>query len=388
MRDFRSRLGSTNWVNCLAKLDMVNVYEAMLLEGIKDGVFPGACYGVFQDGKLTQGAAGTHTYEPDSVPVCLETVWDLASVSKVIGTTTATMMLVQSGMLDLDHPVCLVIPEFGQNGKEHITFRNLMVHDSGLVAFRPYHLTCGTADEVMSSIYKEKLTYETGSQTTYSDLSMILVAEAIERITKTTLDEYLKSSVFEPLGMNHTGYFRRDQQSFIKEVRRTECAPTESIETWRQGLRENRYGREGSEAMFGREPKFVQGEVHDPTATVLDGVAGHAGLFSTLGDLCLFLIAFMTKSQTIIDSDVFKMFTTRQETKSTRALGWDTKSPTGSSAGAKFGSNSFGHTGYTGTSVWCDPDSQRFSVLLTNRVNPTSKNTKILAFRPKFNELT
>jgi len=366
----------------------VNVYESMLLEGIKDGAFPGAGYGVFKDGKLIQGVAGSHTYDGDSVPISLETVWDLASVSKVIGTTTAAMMLVQSGQLDLDHPVSLVIPEFEQNGKGHITFRNLMVHDSGLVAFRPYHQTCQTSQEVMSSIYKEKLTYETGSQMVYSDLSMILVAEAIERITKTKLDEYLKVSVFQKLGMNHTGYFRREHQSFIEKVSRSGCAPTEEMEDWRKALRENRYGKIGSEAMFGLGPQFVQGEVHDPTATVLDGVAGHAGLFSTVGDLCLFLVAFLTKSQTIIDSDVFKMFTTRQETKSTRALGWDTKSPTGSSAGVSFGSNSFGHTGYTGTSVWCDPDSQKFSVLLTNRVNPTSKNTKILAFRPKFNELT
>jgi CubicO group peptidase (beta-lactamase class C family) len=363
----------------------VNKFEDLLKEGIKDGVFPGACYGVWRNGDLTQGAVGNNTYEPNSPEVSLETVWDLASLSKVIGTTTATMMLVQAGLLD---PVALVIPEFAQNGKERITFRNLLVHDSGLMAFRPYHLTCSTSQQVIDTIYKEGLTYDTGTKTVYSDLSMILVAEAIERITKTKLDTYLKQNVFAPLGMEHTGYFRGANQSFIQPVKRMKCAPTEATEPWRTELRSKRYGRDGSVELFGENPPYIYGEVHDPTATVLDGVAGHAGLFSTIDDLCRFLVAFMTQAQTLVDPDLFTMFTTRQGEKSTRALGWDTKSPEGSSAGSTFGPWSFGHTGYTGTSIWCDPEAQKFSVLLSNRVHPTSKNTKIMAFRPKFNELS
>ena len=186
---------------------------------------------------------------------------------------------------------------------------------------------------------------------------------------------------------NQTGYFRGEGQSFIQPVLRGECAPTEEIEPWRQELRIKRIGKAEAARLFGDDPFAVQGEVHDPTATVLDGVAGHAGLFSTVGDLSLFLTAFMSGHHSLVKSDVFQLFTTRQSAMSTRALGWDTKSPEGSSAGTTFGSKSFGHTGYTGTSIWCDPEGKKFSVLLTNRVYPSSENTKILAFRAKFNEL-
>ena len=139
----------------------MNRFEQLLTSAIEDGVFPGACYGVWAGGELTTGAVGNFTYDKESAPVTLETVWDLASLSKVVGTTTATMMLYQDGRLELDAPVCSVIPEFGQNGKELITFRNLLVHDSGLVAFRPYHLTLSTATEVMDAIYREATTRST-----------------------------------------------------------------------------------------------------------------------------------------------------------------------------------------------------------------------------------
>jgi CubicO group peptidase (beta-lactamase class C family) len=296
------------------------------------------------------------------------------------------MILVQSGRFDLEWPVAKIIPEFAQNGKEHINFRNLMVHDSGLVPFRPYHLTCSEPSQVMASIYMEPLTYEPGTKSEYSDLGMILIAEAIQRLTDEPLDEFLKREVFATLGMKHTGFLRRDSHSFIDQVNRSDCAPTEIVEDWRTNLRLRRYGAEGMVEIFGDRPTYIQGEVHDPTATVLGGVAGHAGLFSTIRDLGLFLKALMSNHRFMINPDVLKMFTSRQQEQSSRALGWDTKSAEGSSAGFKFGSKSFGHTGYTGTSIWCDPEKHMFSVLLTNRVCPTSKNTKILEFRRRFNE--
>lgn len=365
----------------------MNRFDQVLDCAIDDGVFPGACYVVWKDGELITGAVGNFTYDKGSPSVTLDTVWDLASLSKVVGTTTATMMLYQDGQLELDAPVCSVISEFRQNGKEHITFRNLLTHDSGLVAFRPYHLTCSTELEVMEAIYREGLMYETGSQCIYSDLSMIIVAEAAERITTIKLDDYLRERVFRPLGMNQTGYFRGEDHSFTDSVRRSECAPTEEMEPWRRELRVKRYGIEGAARMFGDNPFAIQGEVHDPTATRLNGVAGHAGLFSTVGDLGRFMTAFMSNDQSLVKPEVFEMFTARQGAKSSRALGWDTKSTERSSAGTTFGSKSFGHTGYTGTSIWCDPEAKKFSILLTNRVYPSSENTKILDFRAKFHEL-
>jgi CubicO group peptidase (beta-lactamase class C family) len=238
----------------------------------------------------------------------------------------------------------------------------------------------------MSAIYNEELTYETGSQTVYSDLSMILVAEAIERITNQSLDDFVKERIFQPLGMVRTGFFRQAESNFVGKALRSECGPTETIEPWRRQLRLERYGPEGSANLFGKNPRYIQGEVHDPTATVLDGVAGHAGLFSTIQDLTRFLTHYMNRESSIVQPEVWDLFTKQQNPKSTRGLGWDTKSPEGSSAGTKFGPNSYGHTGYTGTSIWVDPDARLFAILLTNRVHPTSENAKLLAFRPKFHD--
>jgi CubicO group peptidase (beta-lactamase class C family) len=164
--------------------------------------------------------------------------------------------------------------------------------------------------------------------------------------------------------------------TYRPEIKRS--APTESVEPWRAELRRLR----GQSRLEGQI--FIQGEVHDPTATVIGGVAGHAGLFSTLDDLVKYM-TFLQKGG-IVKLGTIREFTRRQDPKSTRALGWDTKSPEGSSAGTKFGPRSFGHTGYTGTSVWCDPDRGLFAILLTNRVHPTSENTKIIPFRGRFHD--
>ncbi len=361
--------------------------KALLTEAVRDEVFPGACYAVRRGDDVFFGAVGTFTYDQGSSPVTLETIWDLASLSKVIGTTTAVMILVQDGALDLNQTVASVIPEFAVNGKGKITFRNLMVHDSGLVAFRRYHLSYTKASEVMDAIYAEELECETGTKTVYSDLSMILVAEAIERVTGELLDEFLNRRVFEPLGMTNTGYFRHGVPT-VALLQRERCAPTEVMEPWRTKLRHERHGIEDAARLYGDNPPYIEGEVHDPAATVLGGVAGHAGLFSNARDLYLFISHMMGRAGEIVRPDIWDGFTRRQSDKSTRALGWDTKSAEGSSAGNLFGPRSFGHTGFTGTSIWCDPDDGKFSILLTNRVCPTSENAKILSFRQRFNSFS
>ncbi len=361
--------------------------DDLLLKAIHEGIFPGAVYGVRKEDRFAFGAVGHHRYDPDSPAVTQDTVWDLASVSKVIGTTSATLLLVQDGKLDIEKPVASVIPEFAVHDKEKITFRNLLVHDSGLIAFRPYHKTFTQSEDVLKAIYAEKLTYETGSKSIYSDLSMILMAEAIHRLSGLPLDRFLRQRVFEPLKMHHTGYFHLREPNFGAEVVRKSCAPTEKTEEWRKSLRLRRYGHEGCDEIFGVDPEFIQGEVHDPTATVLDGVAGHAGLFSTVGDLSRYMTNFMSAKPKLFDPDLRNKFIQKQDAKSTRGLGWDTKSPEGSSAGHHFGAKSFGHTGYTGTSIWCDPETGMTSILLTNRVHPTSENTRIIGFRPVFHDL-
>jgi CubicO group peptidase (beta-lactamase class C family) len=371
-------------------LPLSNRLEAAIAEG----VFPGAVFGIRHGDRVAISALGRYTYCPDSPRMTPDTIFDLASVSKVVGTTTAAMMMVEEGKLVLTDPVVSVRPSFGQNGKEKITFQNLLVHDSGLVAFRPFHRTMSTPDEVVAAVDAEGLTYETGSKTVYSDLNMIALARAIERLSGTTLDALLGERVFVPLGMDNTGYFRSvGPKAAPGDLDPSLCAPTEATEPWRREQRKLRsafLGSTASEAKrragvkFPAQDLYIQGEVHDPTAMTLGGVAGHAGLFSTAPDLLRFTSALLEGK--IVPRTTVDRFVRRQSAASSRALGWDTKSA-GSSAGARFGANSFGHNGYTGTSLWIDPDRDLVAVLLTNRVHPTSENTKILAFRPVFHDL-
>jgi CubicO group peptidase (beta-lactamase class C family) len=371
--------------------------DRLIVEAIGEGVFPGASYAVgLSDRVVHLRSAGRFTYCPDSPPTTTDTVFDLASVSKVAGTTTAAMILHDGGLLALDHRVADHIPGFAQNDKGHITVRNLLVHDSGLIAFRPYHRTMRRPEEVLTAINSEKLEYPTGTKTVYSDLNMALLAQIIEKLSGTTLDRFLATEVWGPLGMKKTGYTPGEG---ISPIERHECAPTEGVELWREQQRKLRYGLIGNQKRHAfpvecpEHPDastWIQGEVHDPTAMTLGGVAGHAGLFSTVGDLCIFMQMMLNEGRhggrQLIQPETVREWTRRQDAKNTRALGWDTPSDKGSSAGSLFSRRSFGHTGYTGTSIWADPERKLFAILLTNRVHPTSENTKIIAFRPRFHD--
>lgn len=358
--------------------------QRLLEDAILDGAFPGAAYYVRKNGVEETGFVGRHTYCPDSLPVDATTVWDLASLSKVVSTTTLVMLAVQRGKLDLDWPVSKVIPEFCLEDKGSITIRNLMVHNSGLIAFRPYYRTCSTRAEVLASIYAEKLIYPTGSKMVYSDLSMILVDEILTRINGLSLDQQFLEEIAKPLSLLKIGYFDLGKSTSAEEMSRDHCAPTERTEPWRRTMRRLRHGDLESVRLYGHDPDYIQGEVHDPTATAMGGVAGHAGLFSDLSCLLKFCENLCASSPKIISHDVRDMFVVKQSEQSSRALGWDTKSPTGSSAGNFMGPRSYGHTGFTGTSIWLDPDTANFGVLLTNRVHPSSDNPRLLSFRVQF----
>ncbi len=360
--------------------------QQLLNEAIADGAFPGAAFYVRSNGREERGYVGRQTYCPDSKAIDEHTLWDMASVSKVVSTTTLTMIAVQDGKLELDWPVAKLIPEFAVNEKDKITFRNLMVHNSGLIAFRAYYKTCRTRAEVLFQIYQEKLTYPTGSKTIYSDLSMVLMDEALTRVNGAPLDAVFRNKVAIPLGLTQTGYFNFGHPTMTAPVQFKNCAPTERTEEWRKTMRRLRHGDIGSEKLYGNDPEYIQAEVHDPTATAMGGVAGHAGLYSTLDDMTHFVATISSKEPRIVDQAVRNEFTRRQSEASTRGLGWDTKSETGSSAGTLMGSKSYGHTGFTGTSVWIDPESGHFAILLSNRVHPSAENQKLLKLRPAFHD--
>lgn len=359
-----------------------NEVDSLVAQAIAEGVFPGAAYAVGHKGKVVHShAQGRHTYCPESLETTTDTIWDLASVSKVVGTTSAAMILFDQGKLDFNQPVAEILPDFGQNDKSKITIRNLLLHNSGLIAFRGYQLKYKTPEECIAAIYAEKLVYPTGTKMIYSDLGMIVFGKIIEAISGRTFTSFLNEQVFQPLGMEATQY------NPVAQLR-CRCAPTEPIEPWRQELRKLRGTDTEDVRKLERQPdgtNWIQGEVHDPNAELLAGVAGHAGLFSDLADLCKFMNMMLSHDNHLIKPSTVEMFIKRQTEQSSRGLGWDTKEEK-SSAGKFFSMKSFGHTGYTGTSVWGDPENDTFAILLTNRVHPTSENTKIIAFRPKFHD--
>jgi CubicO group peptidase (beta-lactamase class C family) len=355
--------------------------EDLLQTAIAEGVFPGACYAYGKlDGRGVSGSIGRYTYCPDSPAVSADTIWDLASVSKVVGTTTMAMLMFDKGLLKLDETVGTQLPAFAKAGKERLAMKNLLVHDSGLIAFRPYQKTCTTPEQVWDAICVEPLTYPTGTKMVYSDLNMITLQMVLEHVAGEPMEVFLKRNVWTPLGMEDTQY--------NPGLGNPRCAPTEGVEPWRATLRQLRKtaSHAPSVEQFPDAAHWVQGEVHDPNAAVCGGVAGHAGLFSTASDLARFATMMLKGGETMIKPETIRLFTKRQSESSSRALGWDTKSAERSSAGAKLGPRSYGHTGYTGTSIWIDPDAKVYSILLTNRVHPTSENTKIIQFRPKFQD--
>ena len=342
--------------------------DSLLRAAIADSAFPGAAVAIGRGPAIVWlKGYGHFTYTSDQ-RVTPSSVFDLASLTKVVVTTTAAMQLYEAGKLDLDAPVVRYLPEFGQNGKDRVTIHQLLSHTAGLAPFHPFHrMGITSAEAVRQAILSDSLIYEPGTQSRYSDLGMIVLGWVIERITGQPLDRYAEEHIFRPLGMRHTGF---------RPVGRpdTTVVPTEIDTVFRHRL--------------------IQGEVHDETAWILGGVAGHAGLFSTAEDLARFAYMLVNEGRLggrpFLKPETIRLFTTPvdPERAGTRALGWDTRSREGySSAGRLFGPRSFGHTGFTGTSIWIDPDQQLFVILLTNRVYPTRENRKHLAVRARLADL-
>lgn len=336
--------------------------DSLIDAAIRDRAFPGAAVVIGRGDAVALGKGyGRFTYDSGR-QVTPSSPFDLASLTKVVATTTALMLLFDQGKIRLEDPVARYVPEFGRNGKDRVTIRHLLTHSGGLIPFRAFHrMGVTTRRALLEAIFNESLEYEPGTESRYSDFGPIMLALVVERVTGQPFDHFVRESVFEPLGMGSTGYRPTGRPD-------PAAVPTEIDDTFRKRL--------------------LQGEVHDETAWILGGTAGHAGLFSTADDLARF--AAMMASEGRVGGRVFirpetvRLFTTRADTTgpSTRALGWDTRALPGdgpaspSSAGTLFGPRSFGHTGFTGTSLWIDPDAGLFVILLSNRVYPTRNNTR------------
>lgn len=336
-----------------------------------DSAFPGAVIAVGRHDSVLLVAAVGHYAVGDNRPATPGTIYDLASLTKVIGLTTAVMMLVDSGKLDLDAPVQRYVPAFQGPGKERVTIRNLLTHSSGMPAWRRLYAEASTRAEALALVDTTALLRQPGDTFIYSDLGAIALAQAVEAVAGQRIDAFLEARLFGPLGMRSTRFLP-------PESWRDRIAPTENDTSFRH--------------------RILRGEVHDENAGRLGGVSGHAGLFSTAPDLARFARWLLDTrlppgrplggSGPYLPHELVVEFTRRQgiPTGSSRALGWDTPSEN-SSAGTKLGPNAFGHTGFTGTSIWFDPDRDLFIVLLSNRVNPTRANAKILQVRRRVADL-
>ena len=329
----------------------------ILRAGIRDSAFPGAVAVVgTKDSVLVAVSAGQLDWQP-SPATSMTTIWDMASLTKVVALTSAMMLLTESGQVDLNAPVQRYVPEFTGRGKENITVRHLLTHSSGLPAWRPLYKEAEDPAAAMALAIATPPDTMPGIRMVYSDLGAIILGEIVKRVSGQAFDAFVGERVFAPLGMRET-LFRP------AENLRERIAPTE-VDPWRQ--------------------RHLRGEVHDENAFALGGISAHAGLFSTAADLVrlarMYLSGGTLDGRRFVSTSTIDRFTAVQDSAlSHRALGWETPNGT-NSAGRRMSKRSFGHTGFTGTSFWVDRDRGVFVILLSNRVNPTRERRGITGVR-------
>ena len=376
--------------------NLARIDEA-IADSIKRKEMPGAVVLVGRQGRIVyRKAFGNRAVEPKIEPMTLDTIFDLASLTKVVATATSVMMLVEQGKLKLSDPVSRYIPEFAQAGKEKVTVEQLLTHRAGFVPDNSIHDYENGPQEAMQRIYELKPDYEPGSRFLYSDVGYIVAAEIVRRVTGKPIDQFATENLFKPLGLKHTSFYRfpfdtaNPDPSDAEGDSGKEPLVTGEARGYRPAIQktnprhrpesaqkiaptEKRVGRKGDES------GFMRGEVHDPRAYLLGGVAGHAGLFSTADDLAVFC-------QMILNGGVYNgarllgPYTVERMTmprgvpvSELRGIGWDVGTSFSTNRGDLFPAGTFGHTGFTGTSMWIDPASETFVVFLSNRVHPNGK---------------
>lgn len=336
----------------------------ILSEAIRSRAFPACSLAVTHSHKLVAlRALGHFTYDSDAPGVTLNSLFDIASVTKVVGTTAMAMILYERGLLDLDLPVAAIVPEFispDDPRRREVSLRMLLAHSSGLPAYEKLFLRARSRDDLLNAAFTTELTADPDSRAEYSDIGFIILGVALERVADETLDLFCQREVFGPLGMIATTC--NPAPSY-----RPQCVPTANDESFRR--------------------RIIQGEVQDENASVLGGVAGHAGLFSTARDLARFSQAMLDSGRPILRAESLAAFTARHASPpgTSRALGWDTPSAP-SQSGRYFSPYSFGHLGYTGCSLWIDPVRQLSIALLTNRTWPDCRDQSIKQVRPRVHD--
>ncbi len=345
-------------------------YE-LLDRAVKSGAFPGGVAAIGCKDRLAVHAFGKLTYEAKSARVTADTIYDVASLTKPIVTTTAVMMLAERGQIDLDAPVARFLPEFGCAAKSdpdagwrgRVTVRMLLLHNAGLAAHRDFYKQAKGKRDVVARVIAEPLVRQPGTQIEYSDLGFILLGSIVEKLSGESLDNFAEERIFAPMDMSSSRFTPA-------KALRARIAPTEKDAAYRKRL--------------------LLGEVHDENAWAMGGVAGHAGLFSTAHDVAAFAQMMLNGGiyahHRLLARSTIEQFTAREPIgNSARALGWDVPVAP-SSSGRYFSNKSYGHTGFAGTSLWIDPERELFVVLLTNRVHPTRANDQIRQVRPALHD--
>jgi len=331
--------------NRLGKIDRV------VEEGLKRGRMPGCVVVVGYRGRVAyRKAFGFRRLQPEKEAMTVDTLFDLASLTKPIATATSVMTLVEQGKINVSDPVAKHVPEFAANGKEKITVLHLLTHQAGLIADNSLRDYRDGSKEAMKRVLALKPLAAPGERFIYSDMGFVVLAELVRRVSGKTIHDYSQAAIFKPLGMSETGYLPGAEL-------RKRAAVTQQ-----------------------REGRWMQGEVHDPRAYALGGVAGHAGLFSTADDLAVYAQMMLGRG-TYRGVRIMKPATWEQMTRPVkvprglRALGWDVRSPFSSNRGDLFSQNAFGHGGFTGTAIWIDPGLELFVIFLSNRVHPNGRGS-------------
>lgn len=324
----------------------LQMIDEVVEEGLARKKMPGAVVLVGYRGHVVYHKAfGYLQITPRKIAMQTDTVFDLASLTKPIATASSLMILVEKKLVDCDAPVTKYIPEFGIHGKEKITVKQLLTHTSGLTPDNSIRDYDNGPEEAFRLIHELKPIYKPGSEFRYSDVGFLVSAEIVKRITGKNIHEYSQQNLFRPLGMRETGFL-----------------PAESLKK-RAAITQQ------------RNNSWLKGDVHDPRAFALGGIAGHAGLFSTANDLALFAQMLINKGslngQTVMQPQTVQLMTAPVEVPGgIRTLGWDMRSVYSSNRGDLFSKTAFGHGGFTGTSFWVDPQQKLFVIFLSNRVHP------------------
>lgn len=347
--------------------DQDRIFEAafnVLRQGLGARAFPGASTAIAHRGRLVAlRSFGRFTYEAESPTVKRETIFDIASLTKVVATTTMAMILYERGTLDLDATVVSVLPEFRTEEwhRDEVTVRMLLAHTSGLPAYARLFETTKNREEMVMAAARAVLACPPGTKVDYSDLGFIVLGEILQRLAGEALDGFCYREIFGPLQMLRT--------SFVPpSAWRSTIPPTEDDRAWRK--------------------RVIQGEVNDENASVMGGIAGHAGMFASAEDLAMFAEMILAGGKPILRPETVKLFTTSRYGAAggpQHALGWDVPTPP-SQSGRHLSASSIGHLGFTGTSLWIDPERQISVTLLTNRTWPDRQSQAIKNVRPRFHD--